>query len=304
MNITTSLPVINLNTANVHTEAARSDNQKKEVIPPTKQLEQSAAEPKLAGDSDKSKQPGQSVNINQEILSQSQQDEQKIEEKQKEEKNSREEEEPQQNAKDSDSKEEEQQKSKEQQVEQELEQKELAQLNQLKSRDLEVRAHEQAHASIGGQYAGTPKYEFEQGPDGTSYAVSGEVPIDVSEVSGDPRATIDKMQQVLAAALAPAEPSGADRAIAAEAAQKLATAQADLIKENSTFNKAENKSEIEDDEEQDTTQEAGDKEVDSQKDESTVKSRSAEIDERAARIAQFYQQSTSPFSPANFAGQV
>jgi hypothetical protein len=61
--------------------------------------------------------------------------------------------------------------------------------------------------------------------------VAGEVPIDVSPVAGDPRATIDKMQQVRAAALAPAEPSGADRRIAAEAQQTLAQAQAELVQQ-------------------------------------------------------------------------
>jgi hypothetical protein len=36
----------------------------------------------------------------------------------------------------------------------------------LKSRDAEVRRHEQAHANNGGQYAGTPSYSYERGPDG------------------------------------------------------------------------------------------------------------------------------------------
>ena len=88
--------------------------------------------------------------------------------------------------------------------EEELEQAELEQLNQLKSRDQEVRAHEQAHASVGGSLAGSPSYEYEKGPDGNRYAIAGEVPIDVSEVPNNPQATIDKMQQVQAAALAPA----------------------------------------------------------------------------------------------------
>ncbi|MEM6357195.1 MAG: putative metalloprotease CJM1_0395 family protein, partial [Pseudomonadota bacterium] len=54
----------------------------------------------------------------------------------------------------------------------------------------------------------------------------GSVSIDVSPVPGDPEATIAKMQQVKAAALAPAEPSSADRRVAtvAEAAQREAEA--------------------------------------------------------------------------------
>ena len=64
-----------------------------------------------------------------------------------------------------------------------------------------MRAHEQAHAAVGGQYAGSPSYEYERGSDGNNYAVAGEVPIDVSEVPNDPQATIEKMQQVKAVRL-------------------------------------------------------------------------------------------------------
>ena len=45
------------------------------------------------------------------------------------------------------------------------------------------------------------------------------------------------MQQVQAAALAPAEPSSADRAIAADATQKISVAQAELSKENAKLDK-------------------------------------------------------------------
>lgn len=91
---------------------------------------------------------------------------------------------------------------------------ELAVVEKLKARDKEVRDHEQAHARVGGQYAGSPSYTYQAGPDGRNYAVGGEVPIDVAPVSGDPEATIRKMEIVKAAALAPAEPSSADRRIA------------------------------------------------------------------------------------------
>ena len=98
----------------------------------------------------------------------------------------------------------------------------------LKARDAEVRRHEQAHAAVGGQYAGTPTYTFQTGPDGQRYAVGGAVAIDVSPVDGDPEATIDKMEMVKAAALAPAEPSAADRQVAALADAQRAQAVADL----------------------------------------------------------------------------
>ncbi|MBF0266296.1 MAG: hypothetical protein HQL46_13610, partial [Gammaproteobacteria bacterium] len=55
-------------------------------------------------------------------------------------------------------------------------------------------------------------------------AVGGEVNIDVSGVSGDPQATIQKAQQIRRAATAPAEPSSKDRQVAAEASRMEAEA--------------------------------------------------------------------------------
>lgn len=98
----------------------------------------------------------------------------------------------------------------------------------LVSRDREVRLHEQAHASVGGAYAGAPSYSFKRGPDGRSYAVGGEVSIDASPVANDPAATLRKMEVVLRAALAPAEPSAQDLRVAAQAQAQAAQARADL----------------------------------------------------------------------------
>lgn len=95
---------------------------------------------------------------------------------------------------------------------QSLSDEELQQLSELKVRDREVRAHEAAHQAVGGQYAGAMSFTYQRGPDGAQYAVGGEVSIDVSPVEGDPQATIEKMRVVRAAAMAPAEPSGQDRA--------------------------------------------------------------------------------------------
>jgi len=106
---------------------------------------------------------------------------------------------------------------------------ELEQLTELKARDREVRAHEAAHQAAGGQYAGAMSLTYERGPDGVSYAVAGEVSVDVSPVSGDPSATIEKMRVIRAAALAPADPSGQDRAVAAQAMKTLLEAQSELI---------------------------------------------------------------------------
>ncbi|RCV89599.1 putative metalloprotease CJM1_0395 family protein [Vreelandella rituensis] len=106
-----------------------------------------------------------------------------------------------------------------------LDDQELRHLGQLKQTDRSVRQHEQAHEVVGAQYAGSASYEYEQGPDGQRYAVAGEVPIDYGPVSGDPDATIEKMQTVIAAALAPADPSTKDLQVAAQARQYLLAAQ-------------------------------------------------------------------------------
>jgi hypothetical protein len=104
-------------------------------------------------------------------------------------------------------------------------------LRALKARDAEVRRHEQAHQTVGGHLAGAASYETVRGPDGQSYAVGGEVPIDAS-AEQDPEATIAKMERVKAAALAPAEPSGQDRAVAAMADARKAAASAELRRQD------------------------------------------------------------------------
>ena len=106
---------------------------------------------------------------------------------------------------------------------------ELKQLQQLKRRDTEVRTHEQAHLSAAGQYArGAATFTYQKGPDGSSYAVGGEVGIDVAE-ENTPEATITKMRAIKRAALAPANPSAADKQIAAQASAKEALARQELL---------------------------------------------------------------------------
>ena len=111
-----------------------------------------------------------------------------------------------------------------------MSEEELQQVRELADRDREVRAHEQAHKSVGGQYAGGMSFEYQQGPDGNRYAVGGEVSIDTSP-ERDPNATISKMRQVRAAAMAPAEPSGQDRSVAAAASAKEAEARKELAQQ-------------------------------------------------------------------------
>jgi hypothetical protein len=99
---------------------------------------------------------------------------------------------------------------------------EQRQLADLRRRDRQVKTHEAAHTTVGGALAGAASFTYQKGPDGQSYAVGGEVSIDVSAVDGDPQATIVKSHRIIRTALAPADPSGQDRAVAAQAAQ-LAT---------------------------------------------------------------------------------
>ena len=102
----------------------------------------------------------------------------------------------------------------------------IAELAQI---DREVRAHEQAHVAAGGSLVrGAASFGYRSGPDGRLYAVSGEVSIDMSPVDGDPRATISKMDQVRKAAMAPAQPSGQDRAVASAAGNTQVNAQREL----------------------------------------------------------------------------
>ncbi|RTZ59532.1 MAG: hypothetical protein DSZ31_03765 [Gammaproteobacteria bacterium] len=101
-------------------------------------------------------------------------------------------------------------------------------IQKLREIDRKVKAHEMAHVSVGGPYAGMPVYSYVKGPDGKLYAVAGEVPIDVSE-ERDPEETVRKMERVIAAALAPADPSPQDLKVAAVASVKLAKARHEIM---------------------------------------------------------------------------
>ncbi len=87
---------------------------------------------------------------------------------------------------------------------------------QLRSAEVKVKAHEAAHKSVGGTLTGAVSYTYTRGPDGKSYITGGEVDINMSS-GNTPQETINRMQQVVRAALAPADPSPQDRAVAARA---------------------------------------------------------------------------------------
>ena len=91
------------------------------------------------------------------------------------------------------------------------EQRRIAELARI---DARVRAHELAHINVGRDLITSgPSYEYTYGPDGKRYAVAGEVGIDTSPEQ-EAQANIDKGQHIQAAALAPADPSPQDYAVA------------------------------------------------------------------------------------------
>jgi hypothetical protein len=142
-------------------------------------------------------------------------------------------------------------------------------INQLKAREREVIRHEQAHASIGGQYAGAPQYEYKKGPDNRSYINGGEVSIDTSE-EASPQQTLRKAEIIMRAALAPAEPSEQDRKVAADAAAMALKAQAEISKQNTLKSKEDQESNSSD---QSTTELSNDKQngIDGQQDRLSVR---------------------------------
>ncbi|WP_222930760.1 putative metalloprotease CJM1_0395 family protein [Allochromatium palmeri] len=102
-------------------------------------------------------------------------------------------------------------------------------IEQLKQRDTEVRAHEQAHvAAGGGNVTSGPSYSYQTGPDGKRYAIGGEVGINTSMSSGDPEGNLEKARAIIRAAMAPAEPSSQDVRVAASARSMEVRAQQEI----------------------------------------------------------------------------
>lgn len=111
-----------------------------------------------------------------------------------------------------------------------LSEAELRELQQLQQRDREVRAHEMAHVAAGaGLVTRGASYSYQTGPDGQRYAVGGEVGIDTSP-GRTPDESLAKAERIRAAALAPAEPSGQDRQVAAQAARMASDARMEIAR--------------------------------------------------------------------------
>lgn len=217
MNINVSLPPLIPTQLQPQVEAARTDNRRAELIPQARAGQASVAESEVGSQKEKSKAGQASSNQSSQNSRETGQlapttlpDNRFVEATGED-----------GQRKQQDPKQQEQQQRQEQQVQ------------DLVERDKEVRTHEQAHQSAGGEYASSPTYQFTQGLDGKRYATGGEVQIDTSVVPGDPAATIAKMQQIRSAALAPAEPSAQDLAVARSAAASEAKARKELMAEQS-----------------------------------------------------------------------
>lgn len=217
MNINVSLPSLIPNQLQPQTESAQTDNRRAELVPPSRQGEASNAESDVGSQKERSraaqanpaapssstKENGQTgpVTVAHRFVEATGEEGERRQRQ------------------DADQQEQQQQKQ----------QKQQRQVAALVERDLEVRKHEQAHQAAGGEHAGSPSYQFSRGPDGKRYATGGEVAIDIGAIPGDPAATIAKMQQVRAAALAPEQPSLQDLSVARTASAKEAQARKELM---------------------------------------------------------------------------
>lgn len=132
-------------------------------------------------------------------------------------------------------------KSKAPQAEEKLSPEQQQEVAQLKARDAEVKAHEQAHiAAAGGLTTSSPSYSYQSGPDGQKYATGGEVSISTPQTN-DPEENIRNAEALKRAALAPADPSSQDRSVAANADKIIAANREKLAEEQQKNNETETK---------------------------------------------------------------
>ena len=105
-------------------------------------------------------------------------------------------------------------------------------VRRLEARDTDVRAHEAAHQAAAKGLGGAASFSYDTGPDGKRYAVGGEVPVEL-KAGRTPEETISNAQTVRSAALAPADPSSQDLAVAAQATQMEAAARQEQVQRRS-----------------------------------------------------------------------
>ena len=108
------------------------------------------------------------------------------------------------------------------------EDKKDSQVRELENIQREVIAHEAAHKAAAGEFGGGISYTYTEGPDGKSYITGGEVPIKLRQ-GVTHEETLRNMQQVQAAANAPADPSGQDRQVAAKAVAIASRARSEIL---------------------------------------------------------------------------
>ncbi len=111
----------------------------------------------------------------------------------------------------------------------ELTMQQVQQVRELQSIDRNVKAHEAAHQAAGGGLAGAASFSYTRGPDNQMYATAGEVPIRMQK-GRTPEETIANARQVVAAAMAPADPSPQDYRVAANALKMEFEARAEATK--------------------------------------------------------------------------
>jgi hypothetical protein len=124
-----------------------------------------------------------------------------------------------------------------------LSEEEQKTVEELKKVNDNVEKHEDAHQAVAGDLFKGKSITYKSGPDGKQYAVAGEVQIDTTAESDDPQATMQKMERVRSAALAPSDPSAQDQKVASEASQAIMDAQAQMQQGANTQNKTGNTTE-------------------------------------------------------------
>lgn len=113
----------------------------------------------------------------------------------------------------------------------ELSDEEKVEVSKLKAMDIKVHQHEQAHLSASaGLNVSHASFTYQKGPNGVNYAVAGEVKIDASS-GRTPEETLARAEKIADAALAPADPSAADRSVAAKAQNMAQQARVELMQQ-------------------------------------------------------------------------
>lgn len=109
---------------------------------------------------------------------------------------------------------------------------EQAEIHNLKARDAQVRQHEKAHlAASAGVDVSKAAFTYQRGPDGVQYAVGGDVRIDTSP-GRTPEDSLARGEMIIDIALAPADPSPADRSAAAKGQNMAQQARAELLQQS------------------------------------------------------------------------